>query len=722
MSFFAGFVQGVFEGKDWREARDDRARKRKMEDERFGWEREDREWTGEARSRQRSEWGRTDYERSRADAEHYRQEDFDRRNRESLAAAFESSRDGSAGASDQGISVLDAVPQDAPADARTAQPTRPTQRGALSAMPELGVLGAGVDDRSMGEVVPQGRQGASSVPLQMGERVPQQSAGAATRAAPVQTTEAAPDPALVAEGAQIAGVQPYVPGQERGAPAQPQAPAQGGFSLNNLIASPAAASTMPEGGPQRPAGQATQDAVQGRGQGYSDYTEATRGFRSDAPRRGTLDQMVSTERSRQAQPAAAPQSQGRVPMLSEQDAARSQRAISLFPQGQDFDTPEEAAARQQGRIDMDTRRQQREDARNARIESANAQSAAAAGVDIGPVSPPPTQPAPATAPTQPESARTPEQRAEQRAAAEGSYTVNLGGAELNISGARRVLSGGVAETAKQIAGAFGADAGSLDAAGDAISKQPSMGVADAFDEKKKPTRQEVLAVSRRAGQMFSRDAIRERERFLMREGKFEEAKAWREFAQGENTIAAVEKLTESMFYWDMGDETRALQAIVEVYNMNGYYDDGLSIVKEGTEFQRDASGQIIGLTATFKDNATGNLFQRSIRGPEDKIMAVVIGSLTPEATFEAALEAVGGIAGATARPQTGPTISYADARKMALTELEKLGGSNNLSGMTREQINEAVHNLALQIQQGSSAGNPAQQSESEDKSQTPLMQ
>lgn len=59
----AGFIDGVFKGMDWREGRDDRARRRKMEDEEFGWAREDQEWQREDRSYTRSERKRLTEER-----------------------------------------------------------------------------------------------------------------------------------------------------------------------------------------------------------------------------------------------------------------------------------------------------------------------------------------------------------------------------------------------------------------------------------------------------------------------------------------------------------------------------------------------------------------------------------------------------------------------------------------------------------------------------------
>lgn len=68
-----GFIEGVFAGMDWREARDNRKRVRKMEDEQFdwrreahGWDRENQQYTSSERERVRREreaelaaWGKT---------------------------------------------------------------------------------------------------------------------------------------------------------------------------------------------------------------------------------------------------------------------------------------------------------------------------------------------------------------------------------------------------------------------------------------------------------------------------------------------------------------------------------------------------------------------------------------------------------------------------------------------------------------------------------------
>lgn len=678
MSFFAGFVDGVFKGKDWREAKNDRKRKREMEDQRWDWEKEDRDHTISQRGRAVGIQAEEDQAVSEAEAR---------------AARIRASQEQAMGGrQNREMSVTPAVPGNTATEARAeAQPQRRDQRGALSVMPGLGDVGAGAGGRSMGEAVTQSGQRPAQVPLSMGERVAQQQASVQPEPSR-QRAASLPDPELVAEGGRIAGIQPYVPGEDRGATPPP---AQRGFNLNNLIASPAAASTLPdERQPPDMRGRATQDALQGRGQGYSDYTEATRGFRSDAPQRGTEAEMVA--RAQQAQNTTTPSQGAQARAGRVRDTARGMvpdrdpvtaitenltlRGMGIAGVASDAVGMAQSAV---GATEAGARSFDRADGMREARDRLKAERSRTAQT--------PT-PAGATE-TQSQSARTPEQRAEQREAAPGAYSFNLGGAEMSVSRANRKLTGTVADTAAEIAGAFdrtGQITGSMKAAGDAITRSPALSAADALAGDK-PKQSEVRAAARQASVRFQKEEVERHARVLESEGMLKEAAAWREYAQSENTRKAMEKLSEAMFYWNMNDESRALQSVVELYNMNGYYDDGLSALSEGTAFQYDPQGNISGLTVTFRDEASGEVFQQTINGPRDKVMAMVIGGLSPEATFAAAMEAVGGIS--EPQQEAPARMSYADARKKALTELKE--GLMPGTQLTNEQIEERTR-LILQ--------------------------
>ncbi|WP_296473286.1 hypothetical protein [Roseinatronobacter sp.] len=128
MSFFAGFVNGVFQGKNWREARDDRKRKRE-------WEIEDREHAIAQRGRTVSGWAEEDEARARAEQERLDAEASQQRVDESLRRALGLTDDvAPANEGNQGMSVMDAVPQGTRA-------TPPPSSQGLTVRGALGELG-----------------------------------------------------------------------------------------------------------------------------------------------------------------------------------------------------------------------------------------------------------------------------------------------------------------------------------------------------------------------------------------------------------------------------------------------------------------------------------------------------------------------------------------------------------------------------------------------------
>lgn len=668
MSFFAGFVEGVFRGKDWREAREDRKRLRAQDDERFGWEREDRGWTGEARDRQRQIWSQDDEDRARDQRE--------RADAEARQSRIEDSRRQALGVLDAGederpLPPAGATTPEVEAPARSDTQPQDRRRGAISLM-GLGRPGVGTEGAPTGQTgaAPRADGGfvlGTPVPGTQ-ERTPPPPPAAEPASVPVARgqTGATPDPALVARGAEIAGIEPYTPGQPRG------------FNLRDMLVSPAAASTMPDEGQRargNPPGQATQDALQGRGEGFSDYTEVTRGFRSDAPLRGAAQQQPPRTTADTDRPAPSEAAQRRAESVRDtvrnafpdQDPiARAtgwinRRGMNVAGAASDIAGSGLSAV---GATDAGARMYDRGDA--ARSEASRQDAQAAEGRAPRPAREAPGTPPPA-APDRRRAATPAEARA--GAAPSGELSFNLGEDAMRLTPPRRVMTGTVADVAAEVAGAFGADTGSFKAAGDAIAKSPGMSVTSATGDTPAPKRSEVLAVSREAARRFPREEVDRHARLLESKGLFDEARAWREYAQSENTRKAMERFAAAMTYWSMNDEGNALQAVVDLYNMPGYYDDGLSVLKEGTAFHYDEGGNINGLSVTFRDESTGDTFQQTIRGPGDKVMAVVLGALSPEATFQAAWEATGGAAGAQqATPQLTPELMLridAEARKQA---------------------------------------------------------
>ncbi|MBN2760869.1 MAG: hypothetical protein JXQ79_10240, partial [Rhodobacteraceae bacterium] len=403
-----------------------------------------------------------------------------------------------------------------------------------------------------------------------------------------------------------------------------QAPARPGISL---FASPAFASTMPEGGPQAPRaepGQATVDAVQGRGQGYSDYQEATRGIRSDAPRRGTMEDMVAQERAANAprpdRPAASPEAQARATQTRD-------KAMSILPAGD----PVTAVMDRLNRSGMGIASTAADVAGGA-LSAVGAMDAGARMYDRGSsmkdaqryleaqdrasTQPAPTSRAPAAQPV-----------AQPNARNQGQGPTRAAAQALQISGARPVAE------APSIRSAGG------EAIQNAIADATrSEGVSIAEAARGETTPAENRRIAEQAGrgiaESWNLQAAAELEQLYVRSGNFEKAKMVQEWVKDKKVQAGIEKWGEAMVYMQLGDKESLLGAITDLYNMKGYYDDGLSVVKSKTKWNENDDGEIVGMTVTFKDNATGRQFTQSIQGAQGMIGTAIIGAMAPDTVVE----------------------------------------------------------------------------------------
>ena len=686
MSFFAGFVDGVFKGKDWRDSKEDRKRRQAIEDE-------DQEWRREARGRERTVWTQQDDDRAREqriEDQSIAQENEDRYRRiaeEDRAKAnsdrLEAARRAALGEG-EGISIMDAVPENtATAPAKAAPAPAPSSRG-LTVGAALGQLGASTQGPSVGRDVFADRLAAAT------ERQAAAQAPAPTPA-PVQQAAAQPDPALVAEGARIAGIQPYVPGQPR------QAAPSRGFSIMDAIVSPAQASTL-----------ADETGVT-QGQPYTKAELPPRQPQNmpvpdDHPFKAAIERDRARAAAGGGQSSAADTTNpqiGRRIALGVQgigDALTAPQVDPGSPEFQEFQRldPQGAAEALRQSQAADQRRQQRE-AELQGIRAAQPQPFAAPAA-ARPTQPPaaPTPPrAPATAPSAQAQAPTtaPRQKTDQT-------QFFLGDTPISVTNAKPLQTGTVADVMAQLTGQ--GDQGSFAAVGESMTTRAGISVAAAMrgdGAAPKASVQEARAVSREAGVRFRKENVDAYAKELEAQGMFAEAKAWREYAESENTRKGMEKLAEAMYFWNMNDEGRALQSILDLYNMKGYYEDGLTALSEGTSFQYDGQGNIIGLTAAFRDDATGKVFQQSINGPRDKIMALIIGGLSPEATFAAAMESIGGSV-APRQAQQMPDITHSDWRSYLSQARESITSEKGLdlnAAIPQSEVEQRAREIASRI-------------------------
>jgi len=188
---------------------------------------------------------------------------------------------------------------------------------------------------------------------------------------------------------------------------------------------------------------------------------------------------------------------------------------------------------------------------------------------------------------------------------------------------------------------------------------------------------------------------------MLKQGQFEKAQKFQEFLDQTQTKAGMENWARAAFAANVGDMDTFADEIMEAYNRLDYFPDGTTIVKEASGFTYDKTGKISGAKITFKDGQTGNTFDQVFSDPND-LVRLGITLLAPENAFEhyaaqeqgtakteadraaaakkaaieseAALtkridEATKLIFEKTVDEMGNPTLSYADARKMAEREI-----------------------------------------------------
>lgn len=544
----AGFVDGVFKGMDWREGRDDRARRRKMEDEEFGWRREDQQWQREDRSYTRSERARA---RSEREAE--------------LAAWNETAdqlygpRDGSAtepqrredpiktGPSPSDVLVTQgglgfglpraendprftASTKDEPAK---TEPTKPQKRpeglgrtgaGVGGARPEGPAAGMppatggqdmGLDLRSVIESL--GQDGVGYQPGQVDPRL----AGASGLPGPRPAGNGtAPVPAMAGPVAGRPGV----------AGSMPAAPEQGpprGMSILEL----AAEQSMP------------QEARDRFNRAQPVAPEAVP-LRDPVPVPRTTSE---TLRQRAASEAAQPQlPPGPAP------SNRSTRGVTGDYQGpRTFaDGPQDPPR-----------------AENASLPQPKAGAK--------------PQPAPVNVPSTPE--------------------------------------GTPVESAEVVVQA---------------SEKLSFGIAG---EVTPPTPAQLTRAVDQAAKTYTREKVPAIVEHYVRTGQLDKAKAFESWMQEKGVQDGMRNWMQAMMAWNVNDGEGVMDGLAATYNSDNYFDDGVTVIREESAVQYDQSGNIVGATVTFQDDATGRKFTQNVSDVRDMVVSV-FGTLAPEQAFETAWE------------------------------------------------------------------------------------
>ncbi len=89
-----------------------------------------------------------------------------------------------------------------------------------------------------------------------------------------------------------------------------------------------------------------------------------------------------------------------------------------------------------------------------------------------------------------------------------------------------------------------------------------------------------------------------------------------------------------MFAALQGDADGAADAFMDAYNASGYFDDGMDVVKDKSTLIKDDAGEVVGVTLTMRDQATGEEFSQT--DTIDGFIQKAAWITSPEKAFEAA--------------------------------------------------------------------------------------
>lgn len=150
------------------------------------------------------------------------------------------------------------------------------------------------------------------------------------------------------------------------------------------------------------------------------------------------------------------------------------------------------------------------------------------------------------------------------------------------------------------------------------------------------------AMTEKAGEQFERAYLREyapkMARLYVEQGDPEKAKLWMEWINDKNVKEGLKAWAKAGHAFSVGDAEGFLDYLAESFNVQGYADNGYSVNRSKSNFTHADNGDILGAQITWIDNATGREFTQNIEGIND-LMAVGWGMLAPEKQFELGWEA-----------------------------------------------------------------------------------
>ena len=630
MSFFAGFVNGAFRGMDWREGRDDRRTERARNETRWDWENEERDWQREDRDWEREDRQFTMSERSRAvgrrsQAEARRQADLDAWGRT--------------------------------ADAMSAPPA--SARAPVTIAPDL----------APGAMSPPSRAGSNAVSI-MPTPAP-----VAASPAPVEAAERPAAPRQRANRDQKLG-----PGAEDTAPV-PTADSLSRDADRRAVSIAAAESTAPQ--PARaPVSIASEADIDRIAAGLSAAPQPSPRDRSAemlaaqdtipprrSPERAPMPSMPEsitrphqrTQEQIDADLARMPAAfRGEPVAPADPDAPPAPSGVQAEMQRQaQADRAAVGAVAEALRADTDASMTEGEQAARARLMRDNPGMTEAPRRPVSVLDMPPAGPgrAPVSIATQPQPAARPASTAPAPAQQPASPP----------TGVRRDMAQIAQAAPQQMPQTQG---GTPTASVQAVAAETVAAARGGRGNTPRAREQ----VAERFVDTYRRDALPPIVDHFIRTGRISEASQALEFFDQLEVRAGMQSWARAIHAYSMNDTEGMLDGLLEAYNNEAYYPDGLSAVRSGTRMVTNEDGEVIGADIALRDNATGREFTQQIRGLDDMI-AVGIGTLSPEAAFEHYLEAA-----SARRARQNPTLEPSQMRQIEAEAQRRVSERRTLAG------------------------------------------
>lgn len=635
-SFVTGAVGGYFQGKDWREGVEDRKRKRKMEDERFQWERSDRAYIEETR-----DWDRED----RAHTARERNREISRRDEEE--AFFKSLVDDTAPPAPGA--------QASPEAATPRRTVKPVETQATTAAPSPVSTPAIPKDPATpppaaapsGPAANAATQPPAPAPAPARTiRLPQERQGTffSDRAAQIGAPKEVQNLAAAADAAQAALANGQILPEAR---AEAEATVKAATEAIANAAQPKPAPQIPttaggytqqRGTPPGPPPGAPAGQVDALGRSPAEIAAA---LQSQAPsmagryagRQIKVDPRIAAQVA-PAQPPAPVVTDAPV-TLPGSASARTAPSASPMPSAIAADT----------RLDHDTRNAAAANqVRQGRVIAASPVAGARRYSALQPA--PPATPAPAD--TLP--AVTP--------------TTEAGTPQPSLEAVTETAPRTVTPTGKQ----------------------------------KAPTKEETERATGSFLNRYAKEKVPEIVKFYVGRGDIAKAEAYQKWADDTLVKEAMRHWASAVHAATIGDDQGFVDGIAAAYNAKGYYDDGYSIVPEASGINRDEAGNVIGAQVTFKDNATGQVFTQDFEGSED-LYRLGVDMLAPEQVFEigwSRVQAVDDIRKEVAREIAKNGLGGAVKAEDVLSAMEQMAKANlQFQGLpVDEQVQLALDFLA----------------------------